>query len=123
MKLAVVLATLLSVSAFAAPQYTKPGQAVQPKPNNPAGVVYKNFVYSKGDKLYLNDKTYFFAGSNTYYLYYAAKEDVDALFADARKVGAKVIRTWLFAEMARDFYWDRSGDPFNEKVNFRSNSE
>ncbi|KAJ3056182.1 hypothetical protein HK097_007788 [Rhizophlyctis rosea] len=99
---AAFLATLLTLATAvsAVPQYTKPGKPEKLPP--------KGFVYPKGRELFIDGKTFYFGGTNTYYLYYAAKQDIDALFADAKKLNVKVLRTWLFAEAARDYYWDKS---------------
>ena len=100
MLLKTLLPLLLALPTFilASPQYKKPTPQVP-----------KGFVYPKGRELFLDGKRWYFAGTNTYYLYYAEREDVDALFADAKKLGLKVVRTWLFSDGVGD-------EKLNEKV-------
>ena len=75
---AAFLASLLTIATAvsAVPQYTKP--------TKPGKLPPKGFVYPKGRELFMDGKTFYFGGTNTYYLYYAAKQDVDALFADGK---------------------------------------
>ncbi|KAJ3044426.1 hypothetical protein HDV00_002318 [Rhizophlyctis rosea] len=95
-------------SLFALATAVTASPASYTKPTKPVKVPPKGFVYAKGQELMLDGKTFYFGGTNTYYLYYAAKQDIDALFADAASLNVKVLRTWLFAEAARDYYWDVS---------------
>ncbi|KAJ3040222.1 hypothetical protein HDV00_011320 [Rhizophlyctis rosea] len=112
------VATILT--AFAAFTATAVSASPYSKVSAPSTKPPKDFVYRKGQQLMLNDKTFYHAGSNCYYLFYAPKEDVDALFADAQALGLKTIRLWMFAELGRngdpvtaptqEGYWD----PYNE---------
>jgi mannan endo-1,4-beta-mannosidase len=63
---------------------------------------HKDFVYAEGTELKINDRSFYYAGSNTYYLFYAQPQDIDSLFAAANSIDAKVIRTWLWADGLTD---------------------
>ena len=52
------------------------------------------FVYAEGTEFMLDGSTYYYAGTNCYYLTFKSKEAVDNVFDDAEAMGLKVIRTW-----------------------------
>ena len=52
------------------------------------------FVTTNGTKFWLDGGEFPYCGTNCYYINFKPKEDVDALFDGASKMGINVIRTW-----------------------------
>lgn len=64
-----------------------------------------DFVTASDGRFFLNEKPYFYAGTNCYYLMVYAAEDnlrgyVDEVLQDAAAMGLTVIRTWAFNDGA-----------------------
>lgn len=57
-----------------------------------------DFITVKGIQFVKHGEEFYFSGANTYYLFYAKPNDVDALFADAKSIGLQVIRTWAWSD-------------------------
>ena len=58
---------------------------------------YKDgFVKCDGSKFTLDGNSFYYAGTNNYYLPYATAEMVDDVFKNAEAMGLKVMRTWGF---------------------------
>jgi mannan endo-1,4-beta-mannosidase len=58
----------------------------------------ESFVKTNGTMFALDNKPFYWGGTNNYYLFYAKPEDADALLDDAVKTRASVVRTWLFSD-------------------------
>ena len=56
------------------------------------------FVKAVGPAFLLEDKPFYYGGSNCYYLFYAQQSDVDSLFQAANNISATAIRTWLWSD-------------------------
>ncbi|MDO4157220.1 MAG: cellulase family glycosylhydrolase, partial [Oscillospiraceae bacterium] len=52
------------------------------------------FVTSDGTQFLLDGSTFYYAGTNNYYLNFKPQYDVDQVIEDAAEMGLKVIRTW-----------------------------
>lgn len=78
------------------------------------------FVQSRGTQFTLEDRPFYFTGTNNYYLPYKSNFMVDAVLDAAQALGLKVIRTWGFLDSNKEgvyfHYWDPlSGAPgFND---------
>src|SRR5690242_15408759 len=57
------------------------------------------FVRTLGTQFRLDDRAFYFAGANNYYLAYKSNFMVDALLDSALALGLNVIRTWGFLDM------------------------
>jgi mannan endo-1,4-beta-mannosidase len=57
------------------------------------------FIESRGTQFTLGGKSFYFAGSNTYYLTYKSQFMVDSALDAAKSLGLRVIRTWGFLDM------------------------
>ncbi|OZJ05455.1 hypothetical protein BZG36_01647 [Bifiguratus adelaidae] len=57
-----------------------------------------DFVTVEGTHFALHGKPFYFAGANTYYLFYAQPSDVDADFAALNSIDGLVLRTWAWSE-------------------------
>jgi len=58
-----------------------------------------------GDKFVLNNKTFYFTGSNTYYLHYLDTDNTaNEVFGICKKHGFNVLRTWGFMDKAYEAY-------------------
>lgn len=60
------------------------------------------FVECDGTKFTLNGDTFYYAGTNNYYLPYATSAMVDDVFKSAKAMGLKVMRTWGFNDGDND---------------------
>ena len=80
---AALASPLTSISALAATQ----------KPE-------EDFVGRKGSEFTLHDKTFYFAGTNNYYLHYQSHFMIDDVLKDAVAMGLPVIRYWAFLDGA-----------------------
>ncbi|KAJ3274750.1 hypothetical protein HDV01_002272 [Terramyces sp. JEL0728] len=56
------------------------------------------FVTRNGMQLMLNNKPFYFGGTNVYNLFYSSPADIDAIFSNLVSLDATVVRTWLFAD-------------------------
>ncbi|OUM65811.1 glycoside hydrolase family 5 protein, partial [Piromyces sp. E2] len=57
-----------------------------------------------GNQFVLNDKTFYFTGSNTYYLhYFHIDRCTPEIFQIAKKHGFKVMRTWAFMDIKYEY--------------------
>jgi len=56
------------------------------------------FVTADGNKFKVDGHDFYFSGQNNYYLPYAPAYMVDDVFADAKAMGSKVMRTWGFLD-------------------------
>lgn len=56
------------------------------------------FVTRVGTRLMLDNKTFYFNGTNQYYLFYKSHAMVDEVLEDAAALGLKVMRTWGFCD-------------------------
>lgn len=52
------------------------------------------FVYTNGTQFMLDGSSFYYAGTNNYYLNFKSKYAVDNVIEDAAAMGLKVIRTW-----------------------------
>lgn len=59
----------------------------------------QDFVYTLGTQFMLNGKSFYYAGTNNYYINFKHKADVDNLMLDANSMGLKVVRTWGFLDV------------------------
>jgi hypothetical protein len=85
-----------------------PGQTATPGPtavttSEPTPLTVTNppasgFVQRVGNRLTLDGKTFFWNGSNQYYLFYKSHYMVDDVFNDAVKLGLTCMRTWGFCD-------------------------
>jgi mannan endo-1,4-beta-mannosidase len=57
-----------------------------------------NFVRAQGTQLVLNNKPFYYGGTNSYLLFYATRPEIDTFFENAVKTKASVVRTWLFCD-------------------------
>jgi mannan endo-1,4-beta-mannosidase len=57
------------------------------------------FIRTRGTQFTLLGESFYFAGSNTYYLPHKSKFMVDAVLDDAKSLGLRVMRTWGFLDM------------------------
>lgn len=55
-----------------------------------------SFVKTKGTKLELQQKPFYIAGTNQYYLFYKSKKMVDEVIEDAAALKLNTLRTWGF---------------------------
>jgi len=58
-----------------------------------------NFVYTLGQKFYLNGFEYTFAGTNAYWLAQMSNSDIDKAFSDIAASGVTTVRTWGFNDV------------------------
>ncbi|KZO90088.1 glycoside hydrolase family 5 protein [Calocera viscosa TUFC12733] len=58
-----------------------------------------NFVYTSGQKFYLNGLKYTFAGTNAYWLAQMSNSDIDKAFSDIAASGVTTVRTWGFNDV------------------------
>ena len=66
------------------------------------------FVKRCGDKFVLDDKTFYFTGSNNYYLHYHnTSVTAEEVFSTCEKHGLNVMRTWAF--MDKEFSYEDHG--------------
>ncbi len=56
------------------------------------------FVRREGNRLMLEDRSFYFNGANQYYLFYKSKAMTDEVLEDASHMGLKVMRTWAFCD-------------------------
>ena len=75
------------------------------------------FVTTNGTQFMLDGSTFYYAGTNNYYLNFKPKESVDAVLEDAAEMGLKVIRTWgnLDAGVKTDKVSDKGYTVFTAK--------
>ena len=52
------------------------------------------FVTTNGTQFMLDGSTFYYAGTNNYYINFKPKATVDAALEDAAAMGMKVVRTW-----------------------------
>ena len=52
------------------------------------------FVQTDGTQFLLDGSTFYYAGTNNYYLNFKPQYEVDQVMEDAAAMGLKVIRTW-----------------------------
>lgn len=81
---AIVLAIALTVTLL-------PGFGVSKAAQNN---VPEGFVYADGTRFMLDGSTYYYGGTNCYYLTYKSKTEVNNVIEDAADMGLKVIRIW-----------------------------
>jgi mannan endo-1,4-beta-mannosidase len=58
----------------------------------------EGFVVRVGSRLGLNGKTFFYNGTNQYYLFYKSEQMIDEVFEDAAGLGLTAMRTWGFCD-------------------------
>ncbi len=63
-----------------------------------ANPVSESFVTRQGAELRLDQKPFYFAGANQYYLFYKSQQMVDEVLEDAARMDMTVIRTWAFCD-------------------------
>lgn len=56
------------------------------------------FVQVEGTHFILKGKRFRFVGSNTYYLIYTSRKNIDQILENSSRMNLKVIRTWAFGE-------------------------
>jgi mannan endo-1,4-beta-mannosidase len=61
---------------------------------NAAGDNRTGFVTTNGTQFMLDGSTFYYAGTNNYYINFKPQYDVDQVMEDASAMGLKVIRTW-----------------------------
>ncbi len=64
----------------------------------PTTVPPTGFVTRVGTRLKLDNETFYYNGTNQYYLFYKSHAMIDEVFEDAAAMGLKVIRTWGFCD-------------------------
>ena len=76
------------------------------------------FVTTNGTQFMLDGSTFYYAGTNNYYLNFKPKESVDAVLEDAAEMGLKVVRTWgnLDAGVKTDKVSDKGYTVFTDNV-------
>ena len=76
------------------------------------------FVTTNGTQFMLDGSTFYYAGTNNYYLNFKPKESVDAVLEDAAEMGLKVVRTWgnLDAGVKTDKVSDKGYTVFTDSV-------
>ena len=76
------------------------------------------FVTTNGTQFMLDGSTFYYAGTNNYYLNFKPKETVDAVLEDAAEMGLKVVRTWgnLDAGVKTDKVSDKGYTVFTDSV-------
>lgn len=75
------------------------GYSAMAMPFSATGTVYAadsrtGFVTTNGTQFMLDGSTFYYAGTNNYYLNFKPKASVDAVLEDAAEMGLKVVRTW-----------------------------
>lgn len=55
-----------------------------------------DFVQTSGTEFVLNGKTFYFAGTNNYYMHYKSDTMIDDVLSDASEMGLNVMRIWGF---------------------------
>ena len=75
-------------------------------------------VTTNGTQFMLDGSTFYYAGTNNYYLNFKPKESVDAVLEDAAEMGLKVVRTWgnLDAGVKTDKVSDKGYTVFTDSV-------
>lgn len=58
--------------------------------------VEPNFIKTKGTKLILNNKSFYYSGNNCYYLNFRGERATNYLYEASNKFHSKVVRTWAF---------------------------
>ncbi|ADL52789.1 X2-like carbohydrate binding domain-containing protein [Clostridium cellulovorans] len=95
-KLLSLILTITMVLGMLVPVYgeTNAQTAMESITKVPSG-----FVYREGTKFMLDGNTFYYAGTNNYYLNFKSKAEVDDVIDDAADMGLKVIRTWGFLDV------------------------
>ena len=68
---------------------------------NAVSAVPEGFVYTKGTQFMMDRNTYYYGGTNCYYLIYKSKTAVDNVLDDCEDMGLNVIRTWGHLDVGR----------------------
>jgi mannan endo-1,4-beta-mannosidase len=63
-----------------------------------ASSVSSEFITSNGNKFDMNGKSFYFSGTNNYYLQYSSKNTIDNVFRQAKSMHLKVMRIWGFMD-------------------------
>ena len=76
------------------------------------------FVTTNGTQFMLDGSTFYYAGTNNYYINFKPKATVDAALEDAAAMGMKVVRTWgnLDAGVKTDKVSDKGYTVFTDSV-------
>lgn len=76
------------------------------------------FVTTNGTQFMLDGSTFYYAGTNNYYINFKPKATVDAVLEDAAAMGLKVVRTWgnLDAGVKTDKISDKGYTVFTDSV-------
>lgn len=108
---------------------TAAGTASASLPAEPGGSVSGAFVERHGSDLTLAGRKFRFAGTNNYYLTYAARSSVKDVFDRATAAGFTVLRTWGWLDIGNQDgsnsvagkkngvyfqYWDGTGPAYND---------
>jgi len=78
----------------------------------------EGFVKTNGINFEINNKTFYFGGTNNYYINYKSKKMIDDLFQNAVSMNIKVIRTWGFldvGEMVGNCQFNNNVDNIGQK--------
>jgi mannan endo-1,4-beta-mannosidase len=124
------VAGLLLAAAAAGTASASPGSgSTSTSPDNGGGQHRDAFVRRAGGDLTLAGRPFRFAGTNNYYLMYAAQSSVDDIFTRASTAGFTVLRTWAFLDIGNQDgtnsvrgkqngvyfqYWDGTKPAYND---------
>ena len=76
------------------------------------------FVTADGTQFKMDGSTFYYAGTNNYYINFKPKYEVDKVIEDAAAMGLKVIRTWGHLDVGiKTDKLDKDGSPvFEENI-------
>ena len=64
----------------------------------PISSLAQSYVTKEGSRLMLDGKSFYFSGTNQYYLFFKSKAMVDDVMERARAMGLNTMRTWAFCD-------------------------
>ncbi|KAG2219557.1 hypothetical protein INT45_013216, partial [Circinella minor] len=85
-------------------------------------LVSSAFVGTDGTKFTQDGGSFYFAGTNAYYLMTSSQDDVAALLSASSKAQLPVVRTWMY-NMGADNVWFQQWDPETKAMKINDDAE